>query len=351
MAGALVSPWVTADAERLRRRRLTPGDDTRIPGVFKPGSIIRLPIMDDGALDWFSAQVNAGGSQVDVDVSIDQHLIDRAELIAFLGFIPLELGISPQDFFDAIDPSISMGGTARAIPPELWLERSLKETFFEDLRTMLAFTWAPRKGGGLRPVWLGRDLSAVVAVDIDEANVRSPDHTIHVTFDAPITSAMITDLSPVELLPRADWIEGSDDIEATEYAQPGTLHVISSDALDEGASGAKLEPKTSEYHRRDAVPQWDDGRQREPGLLQEIMRLCWSRAIANYGRTYPTVELRIDADVQAWPGDVVSITLGNMTGPNGNVGVSNLRGQVLERGDSVLTGTASVLILLVGWYD
>lgn len=243
-------------------------------------------------------------------------------------------------------------GAGYAWPVEQWHERAVKDTYFGDLRAMLAIVHAPGPDGAIRPVYLTRDLFAATAHKITEDNIRDRDHTVDLTPDLTIERVTLQDLPPAMVVPRALW---EDPDEPMAISSPRVITIVSAHASDEGYEGASITIKRTPILHRPPTYALETGvlgTESVSGGAVAVARACWTKAVENYGKPLPRVTLVVDRKLfRGYPGDLVDITLGNMPSPLGTIGVKNLRGQVWERGEDIERGTAEVEILLVGWLD
>lgn len=237
-------------------------------------------------------------------------------------------------------------------PLEQWSGRLVKDTYFGDMRAALAIVFAPGPNGVVRPVYLTRDLKAATSHVINEDNIRDRDHTINLTPDLTIERVELQDLPHVQTVPRALWNDPDTPI---IQPSPRSYTIVSSYATDEGYEGSRISIKRTPILNRPpafALSTGTNGRTSVAGGMVAVARACWTRVVENYGKPLPRVTLVVDRRMfRGFPGDLVDISLSNMPSPSGGIGVTNLRGQVWERGDDIERGTCEVEILLVGWLD
>lgn len=224
------------------------------------------------------------------------------------------------------------------IPIEYVWGRTLKDTFFSDMWAQFAVIFVPNGQGGLRPLWLGDDLSTTTGPTIGIADVRDKDHTVQVGTTVPLGSVTYSDLP---------------EIYAYAMMPPDKITIQSEWSGMFGFDGEAVSIPASTYLRRDP---WSlIRRQNAPytGKFSpiDVSVACWDRAVKNYGKAFPSVVLVVSDRYLGMPGDIVEVSLPNMPNPSGGVGVTNLLAQIWERGENTEQGTAEIKLLLVGWYD
>lgn len=246
--------------------------------------------------------------------------------------------------------------------PETWVGRTLKDTVFTDQFQMNAVGWAPGKNGLFRPIWLADPSPEIVATITDDL-LRDRDVTLETEGNIPIGEVEITGSHASPLNPYVDRNDAEDTETDTtnEYIGGATAtRIISSDLLY-SSQGRKVSIKMTNYLARDGLPVAGnaiDGtgsgismELQVPLRINRYVEDTWRRVVNRFGSPVPSVTVRLDGDVEVYPGDYVHLSLSQIKDRNGRLASDHpIVAMCVERGDRLDDATAEVEFLLVGWY-
>ena len=329
------------------------GDSEELPKIRMAvaGDIIPLPRaigQSDHPLDFALSQISVGassGNTYGVGVSGLQASLDLR--LDMLDLTPKINDACAQYFSDVYDDSAWDEDELRKvcsvlldeynIPIEFVWGRRFKDTFFSDLWAQFAIIFVSGPDARLRPIFLGDSLDTPDPdLDIDVSIIRDRDHSVHFANEPTIGSIVFKDTP-----------------ERYAYArtQPENIEIISDTGALWGSRGESISVPLSTYMRRDPFSYLRAEQYTGKYSPIDVSIACWSAALRNYSKPFPTVVLVVDGRYKGFPGDVVRVRLPNMPAPDGTIGVDGMRAQIWERGDDVREGTAEIKLLLIGWWD
>lgn len=308
----------------------------------------RAPSLIPQAMDFFAAQVLLGSAGNSYGVGLDglqssltlySDLLNMRDKVReacnkYFQSVYNDASFTTNAALDSVAASLLVDEN---IPLEFVWGRTFKDTFFSDIWAQYAIVFVSGRDALIRPVFLGDDISTPTA-SIGIRDVVDLDHTVQFAIEPVLGSVLY---------------KGVPERYAYADSHAENIEMISGSQGVWGSRGDAISIPLSPYLRRDPFSyiRQQASPYTGPYTPIDVSMACWSAALRNYGKPYPTVVLNVGIRWEGLPGDIVSITLPNMPNPFGAIGVENMIAQVWERGYNVQNGTSEVKLLLVGWYD
>lgn len=354
----------------IRTGRLTSGDEYRVPSILTTNNAFRgftwwsqaadAPAPPINAREWWLGQIwtpwvpenaNRPPRYIDGGMSGIAHLVVNLQEALSEVFSEQTTWVPGTNVYRLPYGLINRPGTfpvghesIAVFPPEYWYQKTLKDSFFNDLWASSSICWAPGKGGKLRPLRLSKDPSPVITLTGDD--LRARDATLNFSFNRSLSRATVSGLPKNFRVPD----DGDNGV-----WMPGQEPIIVRNMEESGGRAVTL--KDSPFLRNDGLERGLQAYPAETGVTRFLEKITttWRNAVNRFSAPVPEITLRIDGDLDVYPGDYVNLALPNVISSAGvplseDWPVRQLA-LCLERGDDLSDATAECTFLMVGWFS